>query len=409
MKYIILIGDGTADLPIEALGGKTPLEYAKTPNLDAISAKGVVGRSKNVPDGVPAGSDTAILSIFGCDPNRYYTGRSPLEAAGAGVSLKEGEISFRTNVVSLGDEPEFLDKTIYSHNGGNVEGEESIQLMQALLADPAFCALAAKLQMRFQLSCSFRHVSVIRGVDAVPAQTPPHDILGRRIGDYLRTDPVSQMLVDLMRRAFEVMDGHPVNAARRAAGKLPANCLWFWGEGKAVTLPDFYARYGKSACVITAVPLVVGIAALCGVPSIDVPGATGDLDTNYLGKAQAALEALHAGKDLAIVHVEAPDECSHAGDLNGKIQAIEQIDDKVLGTLLKGMEGEPMRLLYLSDHPTLMSTRTHDGAPVPYVLYDSRVDTGLNRPFGETTAAQGGLIDPGTRLLSILFEQEPQG
>lgn len=406
MKYIILIGDGTADLPIESLGGKTPLEYAKTPNLDKLGAKGIVGLAKNVPDGVPAGSDTAILSIFGCDPTRYYTGRSPLEAAGSGVELEDGAISFRTNVVSLGDERDFLDKTIYSHNGGNVEGKESIALMQALLADPAFCALAKKLSMRFKLNESFRHVSVIRGVDFVPTQTPPHDILGKRIGDYLRDDEISDMLVDLMRRAFEVMDVHPVNAVRRAAGKLPANCLWFWGEGKAVKLPDFFARYGKSAKVITAVPLVVGIAALCGVGSIDVPGATGDLDTNYLGKAEAALGALKDGADLVVVHVEAPDECSHAGDLSGKIEAIEKIDDQVLGTILNGLDGQDFRLLYLSDHPTLMATRTHDGAPVPYVLYDSRVDTGLCLPFGETSAKKGALIDPGTQLLPILFEQD---
>jgi 2,3-bisphosphoglycerate-independent phosphoglycerate mutase len=407
MKYILVIGDGCADLPIEALEGKTPLEYAKTPWLDWLSRRGEIGLVETVPKGVPAGSDTAILSIFGNDPRLCYTGRSPLEAAGCGMKLNAGEISFRTNVVSLGAEGAFEDKIIYSHSGGSIPGEDSIALMEACLADEKFMEIAGRLNMRFHLTPSFRHITAISGVDFVPEQKPPHDILGKAIGPYRGDDPVSKALTELMKRAFAIMDPHPVNARRREKGLLPANCIWSWGEGKAVVLENFAEKYGKRAKVISAVPLVTGIGALMGVDSIHVPGATGELDTDYEGKADAAISALLAGDDMAAVHIEAPDECSHAGDMQGKLKAIEYIDERVMGRLVERLRGKcDFRMLYLSDHPTLLSTRTHDDAPVPYLLYDSREEFMSGPDFGETNAAKGRYIAEGTQLMSRLFEQK---
>jgi len=404
MKYIIIIGDGCADLPIDELGGKTPLEYANTPNMDRLCALGEIGRAKTVPNGVPAGSDTAILSIFGYDPRKYYTGRSPLEAAGSGMELFDGEISFRTNVVALSDAPVFEDKIIFSHSGGNVEGDESIALMEALLADEKFSELMKPLSMRFKLNPSFRHVSAISGIDKIEYQTPPHDIVNRRIGDYLPNDEVSLMLRALMKRAYEVMNDHPVNIRRREKGLLAANSLWFWGEGKAITLPNFVEKLGKTCKAITAVPLVSGIAALGGLSSVEVEGATGDIDTNYEGKAKAALKVLEEGTDMVVIHIEAPDECSHAGDMEGKIKAIENIDKYIVGPAAQGVKDD-LRLLYLSDHPTLLSTRTHDGAPVPFFIYDSRVLQGCGKTFGETNADKGVYIEEGSTLIERLLEK----
>ncbi len=407
MKYLLVIGDGCADLPIESLGGKTPLEYAQTPWLDWLSRRGEIGLVETVPKGVPAGSDTAILSIFGNDPRTCYTGRSPLEAAGCGMKLEAWEISFRTNVVSLGAEDIFEEKIIYSHSGGSIPGEDSIALVQACLNDDEFMEIAGRLNMRFHLTPSFRHITAISGVEFVPEQKPPHDILGKAIGPYRGGDAVSAALTQLMKRAFDIMDPHPINARRRDKGLLPANCIWSWGEGKAVVLDNFYEKYGKRAKVISAVPLVTGIGALMGMDSIHVPGATGELDTDYEGKADAAISALLGGDDMAVVHIEAPDECSHAGDTQGKLQAIEYIDERVMGRLLERLRGKcDFRILYLSDHPTLLSTRTHDGAPVPYLLYDSREECESRLDFGETNASKGNYIADGTQLMSRLFEQK---
>jgi 2,3-bisphosphoglycerate-independent phosphoglycerate mutase len=406
MKYIVVIGDGCADLPIENLGNKTPLEYAETPWLDRLSSRGEIGLVETVPKGVPAGSDTAILSIFGNDPRVCYTGRSPLEAAGCGMKLNADEISFRTNVVSLGSEEAFADKIIYSHSGGSIPGDDSISLMQACMADEKFMGIAGRLNMRFHLTHSFRHITAISGVDFVPEQKPPHDLLGKAIGGYRGEDAVSRTLTELMERAFEIMDPHPINARRRSEGLLPANCIWSWGEGRALLLDNFAEKYGKTAKVISAVPLVKGIGALMGVDSIDVPGATGELDTDYEGKADAAISALLGGDDMAVVHIEAPDECSHAGDMEGKLKAIENIDSKVMGRIVNRLRGKcDFRILYLSDHPTLLSTRTHDGAPVPYLIYDSRELSTSGLDFGETNAAKGSYIADGTELMSRLFEQ----
>ncbi len=406
MKYVVIIADGIADAPVPALDGRTPLTYLDLPFFDTL-AGGRMGRAQTVPSGLPAGSDTAILSIFGHDPRVCYTGRSPLEAAGNGVALQPGEVSFRVNMVALeGDS--FDTATILSHNGGNVEGEEADALIAALAGDPAVCAAAVKLGLTLYPTHSFRHVGVVAAdrvpKDAVYKLTEPHNILGQAIADHLPQGASAEALTAYMRASFQALSQHPVNQARIARGTLPANCLWPWGAGRAVQLDNFEQKYQKRGVVISAVPLVWGIAALSGLPAPRVPGATGDLDTNYAGKLSAALDALAQGTDVAFIHIEAPDECAHAGDAQGKCEGIRRIDQYIAGPLLSALPeiDADFRILLLSDHPTLLTTRTHDGSPVPYCIYDSRTP-GVPRKFDEPTAAALPLLEDGTLLMRLLF------
>ena len=341
MKTIILIGDGMADNPVPALGNKTPLEAANIPLMDKLAAAGEVGSVRTVPAGVAPGSDTAILSIFGYDPRQYYSGRAPLEAAGAGVRLQTGDIAYRCNMVALEDGPmPFEEKKILSHSGGSIDGEAALQLMDALLADPGFAACAQKHGTKFYPSPSFRHIAVQRGANITGlVAAPPHDHLGEAQGPLLPGGcPAASGLCEMMALAHRVLDGHPINRRRRTAGKLPANGLWFWAEGVALTLPNFEAAHGKRGFVVSAVPLVRGIGALCGMDYVEVDGATGELDTNFEGKAAATLAGLQNGYDLAVLHVEAPDECTHNGDTPGKLQAIEWLDSRCLAPLVAGLE-----------------------------------------------------------------------
>ncbi|MCL1848955.1 MAG: hypothetical protein FWF83_04710, partial [Clostridiales bacterium] len=413
MKYIIVIGDGMADNPVPDLGGKTPLEYARIPMMDTLASVGELGSVRTVPEGVPPGSDTAILSIFGYDPRVYYTGRSPLEAAGCGVELAAGDVSYRCNMVAYedGDMP-FHEKRILSHNGGSIDGESSIALLAFLLADPGFAALADRNHMVFYPSPSFRHIAVQKGADIRGlVAAPPHDHPGEVIGGLLPAGcPTAAGLVEMMALAHALLDCHPINNARRAEGKLPANGIWFWAEGQAVMLPSFYEKYRMAGFVLSAVPLIWGIGALAGLQYRTVPGATGELDTDFEGKAAGVLEGLGSGEseavprsgvgdaalgngtseavsssgagsdrlgigaDFAVLHVEAPDECTHNGDLDGKLEAIRRLDSRIVAPLaakLRAAGGE-FRILMLADHKTLTATRNHDGGPVPYVLYDSR-------------------------------------
>lgn len=412
MKYVLIIGDGMADNPVESLGGKTPLQYAATPVMDALAAKGEVGSVKTCPDSLPAGSDTAILSIFGADPLKCYTGRSPLEAAATGIQLSPGEVSYRCNMVALEDgDKSFEEKKILSHSGGSIEGEESITLIQDLFANPDFKAAAAKAGMRVYPAPSFRHIAVQANADIKNiVMLPPHDHLGEVIGPLLPSGNDNAItLKELMKLAHEILDDHPVNQARRAAGKLPANGVWFWAQGSAVILDSFVEKYQKTGTVISAVPLCHGIANLAGLSVTLVEGATGELETNYEGKVEAAVSALKAGQDFAAIHIEAPDECTHNGDLPGKLQAIEWLDSRVVKPLTESLAAEGMeyRLLILSDHKTLTSTRGHDGEPVPYLLYDSRQDTGLGLPYSEESGEHGPAYEVGAAvLMPMLFEMK---
>lgn len=408
MKYILLIGDGMADNPVPQLGDITPLEKASIPMMDRLSAKGQVGSVLTVPVGLPAGSDTAILSIFGCDPRQCYTGRAPLEAAASGISLNPGDAAYRCNMVCFqdGDMP-VEDKKILSHSAGSIEGEESIAIINALLDNPEFAQAAQKAGIKIYPSPSFRHMVVQTAADiAGISLIPPHDHLGEKIGPLLPSGCANaETLKALMLLAHRLLDQHPLNEQRRAAGKMPANGIWFWAEGTAVALPSFIENFADGG-VISAVPLCHGIARLTGLKVIEVEGATGELDTNYEGKAQAALDALK-NSDFVAIHVEAPDECTHNGDLEGKLQAIEWLDSRVLTPLVDGLkaQGWDYRILILSDHKTLTATRGHDGEPVPFILYDSRKDTGNGLPYSERSGEKGPYVSEGTALMGMLFEK----
>ena len=357
---------------------------------------------------MPPGSDTAVLSIFGYDPRAFYAGRSPFEAAGVGISLEDGDVSYRCNMVSLEDgDMAFLDKKILSHSGGSIEGEASIALLESLLNDAAFAALAQKNRMAFHPSPSFRHIAVQKGADIGGlVAVPPHDHLGEAIGDLMPTgSALALALAEMMAAAHPVLDRHPINEARRKAGKLPANGIWIWAEGRAVSLPDFREKYKKDGFVLSAVPLIWGIGALAGLRHTTVPGATGELDTDFEGKADGIVKGLAEGADFAALHVEAPDECTHNGDTKGKIQAIEWLDSRCVARLIEGLDrqGWDYRLLILSDHKTLTATRGHDGEPVPYLIFDSRAPAGGGLPFTEANAAKGPYLEEGFRLIERLF------
>ena len=406
MKYCVVIGDGMADHPQPELGGQTPLQTVRAPVMDALAAMGVTGTVRTVPEGLPAGSDTAILSICGYDPRRYYTGRAPLEAAGAGVFPREGDAVYRCNMVALENGPDYAQKRILSHSGGAVDGQTSVRLMTALLADPEFAARAAQYHIEIKPQPSFRHIAIQRGADLRGlVTTPPHDHLGETLGPLLPVgSETAEALGDLMRLAHAFLDAHPLNAARRAEDKLPANGLWFWAQGTAASLPTLKERYGKSGFVVSAVPLIWGIGALAGMDRIDVPGATGELDTNYEGKADAVLRGLSDGYDFALLHVEAPDECTHMGDLPGKLEAIGRLDTRTLARLKAGLDAWDYRLLILSDHKTLTETRGHNGEPVPFLLYDSRTDTRGGAGYDELSCGNGVHIEQGHTLLELLFQ-----
>jgi len=401
MKYILIIGDGMADTQLKELGGKTPLEYLELPHFN-ILAGGEHGTARTVPEGVPAGSDTAILNIFGYDPRTYYSGRSVLEAAGVGVLLKEGEVSFRVNLCAVEN------GIMLSHNGGGVEGDEAETLMQHLIAHPDFAAIAQKLSLHITVSRTFRHVGVIFAPEAGEfILKEPHNILGEAWQPYLPQGSFAEDLTQLMLTSYRILDQHPINQARRGRGQLPANLIWPWGAGRATALPSFPEKYHHAGAVISAVPLVWGIANLAGLPFPQVEGATGDLDTNYEGKVQALLSALKKGDDFAAIHVEAPDEMAHAGDLEKKLEAIRRLDRLVIAPLLEELPkiDADFRILLLSDHPTLLTTRTHDGSPVPYAIYDSRWP-GTPRKFSEACAQVGPALENGDLLMPRLFNLE---
>lgn len=410
MKYVLLIGDGMADNPVPELNQKTPLEAARKPHMDALCAKSLLGSVRTVPPEQLPGSDTAILSIFGCDPNRYFTGRSPLEAAGSGISVQPGDVSYRCNMVALedGDKP-FGEKKMLSHSAGSIDGEDSMAVVSWLFANEEFRAAAEAVGMRIAPTPSFRHIAIQTGGDLHGFHaTPPHDILGREIGPYaLCGNENAEKLWQLMELANRLLEHHPYNERRRAEGKLPANGIWFWAEGSAVKLPNFVEHYGKNGSVISAVPLVHGIGALVGLKMVHVEGATGETETNYEGKTQAAVDCLMSGDDFVCIHVEAPDEATHNGKLDEKILSIEYIDRRVLAPLTEKLNtaGVDYRILILSDHKTLTDTRTHDGDPVPFMIYDSRKDQGSGLAYTEANGLKGPFVEPGTQLMSLLFSE----
>lgn len=399
MKYVIILGDGMADEPIEELGGKTPLEYARTPVMDDLAGRSEVGLACTIPQGMKPGSDTANLAVLGCNPRQYYTGRSPLEALSIGVDMKEGDIAIRTNLVTLSEEEEaYEDKRILDHSSDEISTEDAAVLLEAVrkeLEEDAY---------HFYVGTSYRHL-LIWSKGSVTELTPPHDVLGQRAGDHL---PAEEKLRAMQKKSYEILSKHPINLERKAKGLNPANSCWFWGAGTRPSLPSFEGKYHKKGAMISAVDLLKGIAVGTGMANIHVEGANGGLHTNYEGKAQAAADALlKDGFDFVYVHVEAPDEMGHQGSVKKKVQAIEYLDERVIRPIREALDKakEPYRLLVLPDHPTPIRVRTHTSDPIPYLLYDSEKELRRIGAYNEREAGISGiLVEQGYELIRKLFE-----
>lgn len=410
MKYLLIIGDGMADNPVPQLGNKTPLQTAPTPGIDRMAARGTVGSVITCPRPVPAGSETAILSIFGCDPRKYFSGRSSMEAAAAGIKMRRGDMVFRCNLVAFedGDMP-LEEKRILSHNAGSIDGPSALESVDALLGDPRFVQALKDMNMELYTFPAFRQLALQHDCDLTGVRLiPPHDHMGEKIGPLFPSgSALAEPFAALMRLAHEILDHHPATEKRRAAGKLPANGIWLWAEGATMELPSFRSQYGMDGAVVSAVPLCHGIGVLRGLEMVEVEGATGELDTNFPGKLEATWEKLNQ-YDFVCLHFEAPDECTHNNDLSGKLQAIEWLDSRLVTPLLERLErsGLEHRVLLLSDHKTLTSTRAHDPDPVPFLLYDSRKDSGSGGVYDEPTGEKGPFVEKGWHLLDMLFEKE---
>ncbi|MEE1191129.1 MAG: cofactor-independent phosphoglycerate mutase [Blautia sp.] len=399
MKYVVVLGDGMADEPLKELGGNTPLGFAQTPMMDALAAQGEIGMVKTVPAGMSPGSDTANLSVLGYDPQVYYSGRSPLEALNIGVQMAEGDVAIRANLVTLSEEEEvYEEKHILDHSADEISTQEAEILLKAVQEE-----LQNEI-FQFYVGTSYRHCLIWKQGMVVPL-TPPHDIRGKVIADYVAEE---KMLLDMQKRSYEILVNHPVNLERKKKGLNPGNSLWFWGAGTKPSLINFEKKFQKKGAMISAVDLLKGIAVGTGMQNITVEGANGGLHTNYEGKAQAALDAMLVdGCDFAYIHVEAPDEMGHQGSIQKKIQAIEYLDQRVIKAVKEGLDasGEAYRMLILPDHPTPICVKTHTGNPVPYLLYDSRKQEKHSWKYNEEEAQKSGkFLEKGHELLGYLFE-----
>lgn len=393
MKYIVVLGDGMADRPVDALGGKTPLEAAVTPVMDALASKGTLGTVQNVPAGMAPGSDVANLSVLGYDPAANYSGRSPLEALSVGVAMDDDDVIFRSNLVTLTENQPYDQKIILDHSSGEISTADADVLMDAVRAE------FNSDRFRFYTGTSYRHILVWKQGRISPLE-PPHDHLGHAIGPYL---PQEAVLREMMERSYEILNNHPLNLARAAAGKHKANSLWFWGAGTKPQVQNFRGKTGLTGAMISAVDLLKGIAVGAGMRVYNVPGATGSIDTNFEGKAQAAVDALlKDGCDYAYIHVEAPDEMGHQGRIQDKVKSIEYLDSRLIAPIKAAMEaaGEDYRMLILPDHPTPLAIRTHTADPVPYLIYDSTRQLRKRDRLTEESARQADNFQPdGYKLL----------
>lgn len=393
MKYIVVLGDGMADRPVDALGGKTPLEAAITPVMDALASKGTLGTVQNVPAGMAPGSDVANLSVLGYDPAANYSGRSPLEALSVGVAMDDDDVIFRSNLVTLTENQPYDQKIILDHSSGEISTADADVLMDAIRAE------FNSDRFRFYTGTSYRHILVWKQGRISPLE-PPHDHLGHAIGPYL---PQEAVLREMMERSYEILNNHPLNLARAAAGKHKANSLWFWGAGTKPQVQNFREKTGLTGAMISAVDLLKGIAVGAGMRVYNVPGATGSIDTNWEGKAQAAIDALlKDGCDYAYIHVEAPDEMGHQGRIQDKVKSIEYLDSRLIAPIKAAMEaaGEDYRMLILPDHPTPLAIRTHTADPVPYLIYDSTRQLRKRDRLTEENARQADNFQPdGYKLL----------
>ena len=401
MKYVVILGDGMADEPIESLGNKTILQAADTPFLDMLSKKSEIGMVHTVPDGMAPGSDTANLSVLGYDPKIYYSGRSPLEALSIGVPMTDTDIALRCNIVTISEEEgvPYEEQTIIDHSSSEISTEDCGILLEAV---------RKKLEndiFKFYLGTSYRHCTIWHNGSVVKL-TPPHDVLGQKVGPNL---PETESLREMMKKSYEILKNHPLNIERKKKGLNPANSCWFWGAGTKPALSSFEEKTGKKGVMISAVDLLKGIAVGAGMDNIIVPGADGTLNTNYEGKANAAIKALtEDGYDFAYIHVEAPDEMGHQGSVERKIKAVENLDGRVIKTVVEGLKksGEPFRVIVTPDHPTPIRLRTHVAKPVPYLLYDSTEELDRTWNYNEAEAeASKNYVANGHQLIDKLFEK----
>lgn len=401
MKYVVLLCDGMADLKREDLGDNTPMGCAKKPSMDTLAKTAEIGLVKTVVDGIKPGSDVANLSVLGYDPAIYYSGRSPLEAGSIGIDMKPTDVSFRANLVTLSDEAVYEDKTILDYCADDISTEEAAELMKFI---------AEKLDtdvFHYYSGVSYRHCLIWNnGTLDVGTLTPPHDITGKPIKEYLGFNDNSKPLLEMMKKSYDLLKDHPVNKAREAKGLRPANSLWFWGEGVRKSLMPFTEKYGKTGAMISAVDLLKGIGKFTEMDVINVDGATGYIDTNFSGKADAAIKALKDGRDFVYIHVEAPDECGHRFEVQNKIKAIELIDELILGPVLKAFEGEELKVLICPDHPTPLSLKTHTNAPVPYLIWNStKAEQGVDCFTEEAAEKTGRYVEIGHTLMEHFLSE----
>ncbi len=399
LKYLVIVGDGMADYAMEQFNGKTALQYAKTPYFNKIATSGTLGLVKTIPDSLPPGSDTANLSVIGYDPLQYYTGRSPFEAISVGVDMAPEDVSFRCNLVTLSDETHYRDKTMVDYCADEITDQEAGELIRVI--DQAF----GSDYIKFHKGFLYRNLMIWSGAPDDWQLTPPHDISGQKIGEHLPAGQKSAEVTEMMSRSYEILSEHPLNKKRIDNGLNPANSIWIWGNGRKPMIPEFEKKYGLKGAVISAVDLIKGIGLFAGLSVIEVEGATGNIDTNYSGKVNAALKALKEGKDFVYLHIEAPDECSHRFEIDNKVKAIELIDQKVVKVVLDELDRSDMEysILLVTDHATPLSLGTHTREPVPFAIYRSnRKESNPGQPFDEVSAASTGLlIKEGYKLMDL--------
>jgi 2,3-bisphosphoglycerate-independent phosphoglycerate mutase len=404
MKYIVILGDGMADYPVPELGNKTPLMVSKKPNIDYLAKNGTLGFVKTVPSDFEPGSDVANLSILGYAPSLHYTGRSPLEAINMGVNLGAQDVAIRCNLVTLSKEEDYVDKRLVDYCADEISTFEASELIDCLNQS------LGNEKYTFYLGTQYRHCLVVQNGSTGMDLTPPHNIIGQKIKEYLPQLDKNSFILQLMKKSTQILGDHPVNQAREKKGYRPANGIWLWGEGKAPSLPSFKEKYGLKGSMISAVDLLNGIAKSIGLNVVKVPGATGNIHTNFLGKAQYALEELKKGQDFVYLHVEAPDECGHRGEIQDKVKSIEYIDQDIVGTILQHAEQfEDLKILFLPDHFTPLSLRTHTKDPVPYIIYDkNQKNPSFHSNYHEFIQGNpANFVEDGSTLLSKFIRIAP--
>ncbi len=400
MKYVVLLCDGMADYPVEELGGETPMSKAVTPNMDRLAKDSVIGLVKTVADGMKPGSDVANLSVLGYDPAIYYTGRSPLEAGSIGIDMKPTDISFRCNLVTVSDEDDFSQKTLVDYCADDISTAEAEQLIHYLAKH------FNNDEFKLYSGVSYRHCLIWNnGTLDVGTLTPPHDITGKKVTNYLPEHPNAEKLFEMMKKSISLLKDHPVNLERIKRGLRPANCVWFWGEGKKAQLKPFSECYGLKGSMISAVDLLKGIGKFADMKVVNVDGTTGYIDTNFKGKAEAAVKELLDGQDFVYIHVEAPDECGHRHEIDNKVKSLELIDKEILGYILPELDKyDDYKIMILPDHATPLALKTHTNDPVPFLIYTKSVKCNGKNSFSEKTASETGLfIEKGPDIMSYFI------